>query len=214
MRRRIPYRVCSCKPNGVVTHLEARLLHSLVNREIHPIRCAASCRRKFMKGARIGDLCAETGHFWWAMRVWSLTESLIEEKDLSDWLYVSFNTERVRLSDVVSEAECEMLSRRRSDLWRALGFKEHAWWDRRMDFLASHYNGTRYYHLYALKYDDYFEEPLGQFEEQLAESRAEQDTEQMFRDGQGDNLPPCSQDFYDYWHDGPHVEDYSFLDNY
>ena len=26
MRRRIPYRVCSCTPNGVVTHLEARLL--------------------------------------------------------------------------------------------------------------------------------------------------------------------------------------------
>ena len=24
MRRRIPYRVCSCMPNGVVTHLEAR----------------------------------------------------------------------------------------------------------------------------------------------------------------------------------------------
>ena len=33
MRRRIPYRVCSCMPNGVVTHLEARLLKDLVNRE-------------------------------------------------------------------------------------------------------------------------------------------------------------------------------------
>ena len=61
MRRRIPYRVCSCMPNGVVTHLEARLLKDLVNREIHPIRCAASCKQKYMKGMRIGDLCAETG---------------------------------------------------------------------------------------------------------------------------------------------------------
>ena len=26
MRRRIPYRVCSCTPDGVVTHLEAQLL--------------------------------------------------------------------------------------------------------------------------------------------------------------------------------------------
>ena len=28
--------------------------------------------------------------------------------------------------------------------------------------------------------------------------KAEQDTEQMFRDAQGDNLPPYSQDFFDY----------------
>ena len=66
MRRRIPYRVCQCMPNGVVTHLEARLLRDLVNREIHPIRCAESCKRKYQKGMRIGDLCAETGHFVWA----------------------------------------------------------------------------------------------------------------------------------------------------
>ena len=59
MRSRIPYRVCSCMPNGVVTHLEARLLKDLVNREIHPIRCAESCKRKFQKGSRIGDLCAD-----------------------------------------------------------------------------------------------------------------------------------------------------------
>ena len=50
MRRRIPYRVCQCMPNGVVTHLEARLLRDLVNREIHPIRCAESCKRKYQKG--------------------------------------------------------------------------------------------------------------------------------------------------------------------
>ena len=67
MRRRISYRVCSCMPNGVVTHLEARLLKDMVNSAIHPIRCAASCKQKFMKGLRIGDLCAETGHFYWAL---------------------------------------------------------------------------------------------------------------------------------------------------
>ena len=44
MRRRIPYRVCSCTPNGVVTHLEARLLKDIVNSAIHPIRCAESCK--------------------------------------------------------------------------------------------------------------------------------------------------------------------------
>ena len=54
MRRRIPYRVCSCTPTGVVTHLEARLLKEIVNREILPIRCAFSCKQKFMKGSRLG----------------------------------------------------------------------------------------------------------------------------------------------------------------
>ena len=43
-------------------------------------------------------------------------------------------------------------------------------------------------------------------------AEAEQMTQQMFRDGQGDNLPPCAQDFTEYWHDGPHTEDFSWLD--
>ena len=112
MRRRIPYRVCRCLPNGVVTHLEARLLKDIVNREIHPIRCAENCKRKFMKGMRLGDLCAETGHFWWARKIWYFTSGLIENKDYDDWRYVWFNTERVRLRDVISETECELLDRR------------------------------------------------------------------------------------------------------
>ena len=70
-RPRIPYRVCRCLPNGVVSHLEARLLRNLVNREIHPIRCAESCKRKFQKAMYLGDLCAETGHFWWALKIWT-----------------------------------------------------------------------------------------------------------------------------------------------
>ena len=49
-------------PNGTVTQMEARLLKELVNREIHPIRCASSCGRKAQKGLMLGDLCAETRH--------------------------------------------------------------------------------------------------------------------------------------------------------
>ena len=59
MRKHIPYRVCNCTPTGTITHLEARLLRQMVNREIHPIRCAESCRRKRQKAQRLGDLCAE-----------------------------------------------------------------------------------------------------------------------------------------------------------
>ena len=184
MRRRIPYRVCSCTPNGVVTHLEARLLKELVNRAIHPIRCAASCKRKFMKGMRLGDLCAETGHFWWALKVWELTEELIGSKDWDDWLYVWFDGNRVRLSDVVSEAECETLSRRRSDMWQALGFPEYSWWDEEWEHVASNTFGSYYRDLWAEKYNAY---PVSWFLEQEKEMRDAsiwQETERIFCEGQ------------------------------
>ena len=211
MRRRIPYRVCSCMPNGVVTHLEARLLKEIVNSAIHPIRCAKSCKWKFMRGMRIGDLCAETGHFWWARKVWMFTANLIENKDYDDWRYVWFDNDRVRLRDVISETECELLDRRCSDLWRALGYPEYAWWDKRIEYLTSRYFGTCYYYLFEDKFDGYYDQLIGEWEEEMEGYRAIQETEQMFREGQGDDLPPCSQDFYEYWHDGPHIEDFSWL---
>lgn len=196
-------------PSGVVTHLEAHLLKELVNREIHPIRCAVSCKQKFQKAMYIGDLCAETGHFYWALKVWRFAANLIEDKDYDDWRYVWFDNHRVSLRDVISETECELLNRRISDLWRALGFPEYAWWDERSEYLASRYFGTSYYYLYAEKYDGYYEEAIGEWEEQMVEMRTRQEAEQMFIDALGDNLPPCSQDFFGYWHDGPHFEDWS-----
>ena len=208
MRRRIPYRVCRCMPDGVVTHLEARLLRDLVNREIHPIRCAESCKRKFMKGSRLGDLCAETGHFLWAMKVWLLTESLIENKDWDDWRDVWFDNNRVRLRDVVSETECELLSRRRSDLWRALGFPEEAWWDEKTECLASSTFGYYYEDLWADKYDAYPAQWQQEYEEDMKQCMAQQETDQLFRDALGDDLPPCAQNFTEYWHGGPCREDF------
>lgn len=80
-----------------------------------------------------------------------------------------------------------------------------------MEYLTSIYFGTNYYWLFAEKYDGYYDEMIGEWEEQMEEAEAEQETQQIFRDGQGDNLPPCSQDFTEYWHDGPHTEDFSWL---
>ena len=142
--------------------MEARLLKQLVNEAIHPIRCAESCKRKYLKGMRLGDLCAETGHFWWARKVWLFTAGLIEQKDYDDWIDVWFDNKRVRLKDVISETECELLHQRVSDLWRHLGFPEYAWWPRRVDYLASHYFGTTYYDLYADKFDGYYTELIGE----------------------------------------------------
>lgn len=211
MRKRIPYRVCRCLPSGVVTHLEARLLKELVNREIHPIRCAESCKRKYLKGMRLGDLCAETGHFGWARKVWLFTARLIEDKDYDDWRYVWLDNRQVRLTDVISETECELLYRRCSDLWSRLGFPDYSWWDKRMEYLSSQYFGTCYYYLFADKYGYYDDGLIGKWEEEMVAARADQAREQMFREGQGDDLPACSQDFTEYWHGGPHVEDFSWL---
>ena len=205
MRRRIPYRVCRCMPNGVVTHLEARLLKDIVNQAIHPIRCAESCKRKFSKGMYIGDLCAETGHFWWALKVWRLTISLIEDKDYDDWIDVWFDNKNVSLRDVVSETECELLCRRCSNLWRALGYH---WWSDWWEHITSVTFGSHYY-LWQEKYD--YDPCIMQieWEDAMSEYKAKQDTELLFREALGDDLPPCSQDFTEYWHGGPCVEDFS-----
>lgn len=205
-RPRIPYRVCRCLPNGVVTHLEARVLKDLVNREIHPIQCAKSCKRKYLKGMRLGDLCAETGHFGWAMKIWRYTAELIESKDYCDWRYVWFDNHRVRLRDVISETECELLYRRCSDLWHHLGYPEYSWWDKQVEYLTSRYFGTSYYSLFAEKYEGYYDWQIGEWEEEMKRLQTEQETRRLFREVQGDNLPSCSQDFMEYWHDGFHTE--------
>jgi len=209
MRRRIPYRVCRCMPDGVVTQMETRLLIDIVNSEIHPIRCAESCKRKFMKGSRLGNLCAETGHFWWAMKVWRFTANLIENKDYDDWCDVWFNTDRVRLRDVISETECELLIRRCSDLWRALGFPEYAWWDEKREYFASNYFGTYYYYLYAEKYDGYYEYSFEEFEAEMEECRKNWELDLFFREVMDDFFPLGSQNFDEYWHDNPQIEDFS-----
>ena len=210
-RRRIPYLVCRSLPNGVVTHLEARLLRDLVNREIHPIRCAASCKRKYQKAIYIADLCVETGHFWWAMKICRFAAGLIEEKDYEEWRYVCFDNDRVRLRDVISETECELLYRRCSRLWSALGHPECDWWDDKWEYFTSTYNGVGYYDLYVDRYSEFYEHPIGEWEREMEAEEAEQDTRRLFHDALPDDLPACSQDFTEYWHGGPQWEDFSWI---
>jgi len=200
-------------PNGVVKHLEARLLRDIVNREIHPIRCAASCKRKYQKALYIGDLCAETGHFLWALKVWSFTAYLIKEKDYEDWEHVWFNPKWVKLTDVISETEHELLIKRCCDLYKALGFPEDYWWSESMEHIASQSFGTSYHYLFSENYDgQYYPEQIQmEWEEEMNACRSRQETEALFADAQADNPPPCSQDFFDYWHNGTHFEDFSWL---
>ena len=204
MRKRIPYRVCSCTPQGHMTHVEARLLRQLVNREIHPIRCAASCRHKAMKAMRAGDLCAESGHFLWAMKVWYLGLDEICTKDYDEWRYVWFNTRVVRLADVVAEEEALMLGRRIDDLWRQLGYADMTGYE---GMVSGAYDW-----LWYEKYDydrsswDYDYKP------ELEELERQQATELLFREGQSEWQPPCSQDFFSSFGSGePVIEDFSWI---
>ena len=208
MRRRIPYRVCRCMPNGVLTHLEARMLRTIVNREIHPIRCAASCKRKFQKGMYIGDLCAETGHFLWALKVWSFTASQIENKDNDDWLYVWFNPKWVELTDVISETEYELLKKRCGHLYQALGFPEDYWWSEHQEHIASRSFGTSYHYLFGENYDsNYYPDQIqAEWEEEMKKCQSTQETETLFAEAMGEDMAQCSQDFFAYWHSGSHGE--------
>ena len=142
-------------PDGCVTHLEAQLLRQLVNREIHPIRCAESCRRKAQVALRLGRA----------------------SKDYDDWLCVWFNPEWVRLSWVVSEDLCQLLGRRIDQTWRRMGHPGMAVYEQKAT--------AEYDWLWLEKYDysrqeidDYWDEIQDDYESQLK-------TEAIFRDGLG-----------------------------
>ena len=88
-----------------------------------------------------------------------------------------FDYKRVRLRDVVSEAECEQLVRRCSDLWRALGFPEYAWWTAEWEHIASDTFGSHYTALWLDKFDF---DPVSwteEWESAMREIRDDQGTE-------------------------------------
>ena len=49
--------------------------------------------------------------------------------------------------------------------------------------------GTSYYYLFAEKYDGYYDDPIGAWEDMLEQYQAEQETARIFSEGQGDYFP-------------------------
>lgn len=126
MRKRSFYRVCRCTPTEGITHIETRWLCRMIDAQVHALRCAESCRWKYQRGLLLGDLCASSGHPWWAIKVWRFTQSLIFQKDYNDWIWEHVNPAWVRLTYVLCEEETAMLGRRIDDTWRHLGHPELA----------------------------------------------------------------------------------------
>ena len=196
MRRRIPYRVCSCMPNGVVTHLENRLLKDLANREIHPIRCASTCSQKAQKGLYIGDLCAEAHHPLWALKIWKFTLEQIHTKDYNDWIDVWFNTKYVQLRDVISDGICEIIGRRIDDVERSLGLSDAHGRDSWEYWAGDGWYNSFFYE----KYDADWDSVRDYYIEMRNEAVERQHVEQFFYDILGELLPQA-QNFFDYWSD-------------
>ena len=196
MRRRIPYRACRCMPNGVVTHLEARLLKELVDRETHPIRCASTCARKAQNGLYLGNLCAEAHHPMWALKIWKFTLSQIHSKDYDDWIDVWFNTKYVRLRDVISEGICEVIGRCIDDIERTLGVSDahgrDSW---------EYWAGDGWYDwLFYEKYDSDWDSVRDYYIEMRNAALEYQHSERLFYELLGEQ-PPQAQNFFDYWND-------------
>lgn len=197
MRKRFYHdRVCSCSPEKGVMYLDAKLLKDIVNHWIHPIRCASTCAQKAHKGLLLGDLCAEAHHPMWALKIWFFVLDEIHNKDYEDWHYEWFNDKYVSLSDVISNGICEIIGRRIDDVERRLGLSDaqgrNSW-----EYWAGDgwYDDFRYE-----KYDYCWDNWRDYFVKIRDEAIAQQKTERLFREGQGE-LPPQAQDFFDYWND-------------
>ena len=207
MRRKIPNRVGRCMPNGAVTYLEARLLTELVNSAIHPIRCASTCGRKAQKGLLLGDLCAEAHHPMWALKIWKFTLAQIHSKDYDDWIDVRFNTERIRLKDVISDGICEIIGRRIDDVERSLNLSDA----KGLDCWEYRAGDGWYDSLFYEKYDYYWDDVRDSYMKIRDKAVESQHVERFFHEVQGEQ-PPQAQNFYDYWNDyNPMAqEDYYF----
>ena len=200
-------RVCSSSPDKGVTYLDARMLKNIVNRGIHPIRCASTCARKAQKGLLLGDLCAEAHHPMWALKIWFFVLDQIHNKDYDDWLYEWFNDKYVRLQDVISDGICEIIGRRIDEVERSIGLSNAQGRDS-WEYQA----GDGWYdYLYYEKYDYDWDSERDNYMDLRDEAVERQQTERLFYEAQGD-LPPQAQNFFDYWSDYSPMaqEDYYF----
>lgn len=207
MRKRFyQERVCSCSPENGMTFMNARMLRDIVNREIHPIRCASTCGRKAQKAIILGDLCVEAHHPLWALKIWWFAINEIHNKDYDDWLYVWFNEKYVSLRDVISDGLCEIIGKRIDDVNKHLGLDDPKGRDS-----YEYWCGDGWYDSFIYeKYDNDVTYWCEYFEKMRDDAIAQQATDRIFREGQG-SLPPQAQDFFHYWEDfDPTLQDLYF----
>ena len=187
MRKRNFYRVCRCTPKEGVVQLDTQLLRQVVNYRIRSIRCAQNSRMKYHYGLHLGQLCATTGHLWWAIKVWQFTLSLMYGKDYTDWIYVPVNPDYIRIDSVLSEPESMDLGRRIDSLWQKMGHPECAVMERHAQ--------SEYDFFWAEKYD-YCRVEEEDFLAELMAIEKQRKTDALFREGQGASPSGLSHHIY------------------
>lgn len=188
MRKRPVCPVCRCTPEQGVTHLDVRLLRQLLNREIHPIRCAHNLRRKAQKARILGELCVGANHPALAIKIWAFTENLIVNYD-DQWLDNNwyYNPQWNTLDNLMAEEEAKDLGRRIDEQYRKMGHPDEGGYE---DYAIAHYFWTKYYR--KPEYYDFLKE----YRVYLEEVRQRQATESLFNEGQTEWQPACSQYFF------------------
>ena len=188
--------VCRSMPSRGVVYLEAKTLKDIVDKGMQPISSASTCAQMAQEGLSLGNLCAEAGHPMWALKVWKFTLGEIHAKDYDDWIDVYFNTEYVRLKDVISDGVCEVIGRRIDDVERIVGLSDAHGRDS-WEYRA----GDGWYNdLWYEKYDFDWEEMRESYVEMRDEALERQQREQLFLDAQHEQVPQ-PQDFFDHWND-------------
>lgn len=145
-------------------------------------------------------------------RFGAFTADLIERKDYDDWRYVWFDNNRVSLRDVISETECEQPDSAAANYGVLSDFRNMTGGTSKWSISPAIISAHRIITCMRRNSTDTAISLFGEWEEEeMMALKAEWETEQLFRDAQGDNLPVCAQDFFYYWHDGPHTEDFAWL---
>jgi len=184
MRKRKKCPVCRCTPVQGITHINVRLLLQLLNREVHPIKCAWNNRRKAQKAQILGDLCVNSNHPELAIKIWAFVENLLIIQDYrwfkSHWAY---NPEWMNLSSLMAEPEALELGRRIDQLYLKMKHPEYVGYE---DYAKNHFYWTKYYS--KPDYYDWLKETKCYMEE----IRKQKAAENMFNDGNTDYNPAYS----------------------
>lgn len=181
MRRRPNCLVCICTPEQGVIHLDVKLLRQLLNREIHPIRCAWSLRRKAQKARILGDLCTSANHPEMAIKIMAFVEYIIVSED-DRWLDDErvFDTRWYTLDSLMAEVEALELGRRIDRLHLRLRQPERAGYE---DYAKAHYYWTKYY-----RKPDYYDW-LKEFQADMKQIARQKAAEKIFNEGLPDWQP-------------------------
>ena len=198
MKKRQKCPVCRCMPEQGVKHLEVKVLRQLLNREIHPIRCAWSLRRKAQKARILGDLCAGANHPEMAIKIWVTVEEMIINED-DRWLDEErvFDIRLYTLDSLMAEEEALDLGRQADELYRKLGHPEWAGYE---DYARAHYYWTKYYR----KQDCY--DWLKENRAYLSSALERKNAEDTFNEGLPDWQPESTKDFFA-WIEGSKEEE-------